>query len=204
MKKITLLLITFAAVVFTSCDNKKDLIVDYIQSNFIGEDVKVDLSTKVKKLEFVKDITGKDLYDNSLPSFDSIIKVEILYLEYKIESRQTDLEFHDEWLRLFNEERFSKEEINTFNREIDSCSKLLKEINNNNFTNANEYLKTKADTMNDWKTNPDKVYERIYNCTYTFINPLLNSAKVEISKSFNFNADETKVLSDTHYITENN
>lgn len=186
MKKITLLLALFALVLFTSCDKKKELIkndIQFFDYDENGDEVMTDLSVKINELEFIRDITGKDLYNENIEGFTNMSNRVISLLEMDIKSLQ------------MNSVHYYVAD------KLDSCNKLLGEYRNNDFNRS--YIRIHAEKINEYKNNPNKVYERVYNCIYTTKKPLPNSNVEEIRKSIYFNADETEIIGEGSYIEIN-
>ncbi len=209
MKYLTLL---SAALIILGCtDERSTVIADYVQTN---GNIKTDMSFSLKTIEDLGEVYGRDSLAIATPLFGEMKSRVINNSFSRIETYKTlcastsrsiqDYKTNAIWKRVYGADlktKIAEEEASlakyqaTLKSEVDFVSK----IQNDSIPWIDEVEKLDVgrayNQIKKYEANPDIVLAHKTKVTYSIINPLLNNAKQEVTKTFAFSPDNKKILS---------
>lgn len=186
MKNLTpLLLLTFIMV---SCNepSKNDLlIIDYVSS--INENTKIDLKVKILSSKELGNITGEDSLNYFLSEFTNDWGNPEITIEEYLQKRNGNLEVLNSaltnWQNKIDSVKASEDQY--------LLETLLK--GQAGFLKQKEQIDNELNIINSYKANQKKVLGKKVESTYSIVNPLMNNAVQEITNTFIFSPDYSKI-----------
>jgi len=182
------ILFSIVILILTSCNTptKRDLLViDKIST--IDENTKVDLQVEIKSSKELGNVLGKDSLNFYLKEFTKEWGNPNITLTEYLEKRNGNLETTQEF-------------VDEYNSKIDSVKNaenqyLLPALLQGLLT-AEKYIiqyEFELNIINSLKEKENEILAKKVEYNYSIVNPMLNNAKQDITKTFLFSANESKI-----------